>query len=341
MISPARISSCLFVISLTITLNASAQHTSPLTLVKTVTLPGYTGDFDHSAADLARNRILLSAEDHGTLEVFDLKTGNHLRTVKGFDIPHSILIRPGSSTILVTDGGASMSKLINADTYEKASSFPLVPGADSIGFDRAAGVVYVVTGGEDVKMETSELAAVDPSTGKKLGALGFKDNHVEAMAVEQNGNRIFLNLTQTNQIAVIDRKAMKLLTTWKITPSKENAMAALDEQQHRLFVVCRKPGMVVVLDSDTGKVVSTLPAPGHSDDAIYDQPAHRLYVPGGDGFLGVYDTSDPNHLKAVSRIATALGAKTGLLIPSEKKLMLVASPGESKAVAKVMFYEIH
>lgn len=326
--------------SLLSVLGISAQEGGSIHLVKTVSLPGYTGDFDHSAVDRARNRILLAAEDHSTLEVFDLKTGEHLRSVKGFDTPHSILIRLNSKTIFVTDGGPSMSKLIGAESLDKKASVNLVPGADSIGYDPSANVVYVVTGGMDVKMPTSTLVAVDPDSGKKLGELVFNDNHVEAMAVEKSGDRLFINLTQTNSVAVVNRKTMKVLATWHMTAAKQNAMAQLDEAKHRLYVVCRKPGMVVALDSDTGKVVSTAPAPGHSDDAIMDSATHRLYVPGGDGYLGIYDTSDPNHIIVKDKIHTAAGAKTGLLLSEEGKLMLVASPGESKAMAKVLFYSI-
>ena len=96
---------------------ASAQGGAALTLVKTVTLPGYTGDFDHFAIDRQRGRILVAAEDHATLEVFDLKTGNHLRTITGFGAPHSILVRPGSSNILVTDSGKEMTAVLDAETY--------------------------------------------------------------------------------------------------------------------------------------------------------------------------------------------------------------------------------
>ena len=93
------------------------QNTAPLLLKGSVNLPGYTGDFDHFAVDQARGRLLLAAEDHGTVEVFDLNSGKHLQTIKGFETPHSILIRPGAATILVTDSGKGMSKLLDASTY--------------------------------------------------------------------------------------------------------------------------------------------------------------------------------------------------------------------------------
>ncbi|HVH89375.1 MAG TPA: hypothetical protein VM912_21850, partial [Terriglobales bacterium] len=132
-----------------------ANERSPLRLVNSVDLPQYSGDFDHFAADLNGNRLFLAAEDHGTLEVFDLKNTKWLQTVKGFDVPHSILYFPGSQKLLVTDGGDSMSKVLSADDLRVLQKVELVPGADSVAYDSAANLVYVVTGGKDVKMKES------------------------------------------------------------------------------------------------------------------------------------------------------------------------------------------
>jgi DNA-binding beta-propeller fold protein YncE len=316
------------------------QTAEPLVLQHTVELPGYTGDFDHFAVDRVRNRVLLAAEDHGTVEVFDLKTGKHLRTITGFDTPHSILIRPGASTILVTDSGKSMSKTLDAETYEKKGVVNLVPGADSIGYDPTENIVYVVTGGKDVDMKTAELAAVDPDTGEKKRATTFQDDHVEAMAVEKDGNRLFINLTQTNKLAVVDRNAMKVLALWPVPVAQQNAMVAFDGAHHRLYVGCRKPGMIVTMNSDTGEVTGSIPAPLRSDELIFDASTHRLYMPGGEGYIGIYDTSDPDHLKLISKISTAPGAKTGILLPDMKEIVLAASPGDTKAMAKILSFSL-
>lgn len=320
---------------------AAAQTNAPLKLIKTVTLPGYTGDFDHFAIDRQRGRFLLAAEDHATLEVFDLKSGNHLKTIKGFGAPHTILVRPGASTILVTDSGKQMTSILDAETYEKKGTVQLTPGADSAGYDAAANIWYIVTGGKDVDMKTASIEAINPDTGKKLGMVTFNDNHVEAMAVEKNGDRIFINLAETNKLAVVNRKTMKILATWPVPPAKANAMVQLDEAAHRLYVVCREPGMVVVMNSDTGGVIATAPAPLRSDETMLDVATHRLYVPGGQGYVGVYDTSDPNAIKEIAKVTSAPGAKTGILLPDMKKMLLAASPGETKNVAKVLTYELH
>src|SRR5215470_12195280 len=97
-------------------------------------LPGYSGDFDHFAVDLSGGRLFLAAEDHGTLEVFDLRTGKRLATVGGFETPHSIFPIPQTHRLLITDGSESI-KLLDDKTLKPAGTLKLHPGADSIGFD--------------------------------------------------------------------------------------------------------------------------------------------------------------------------------------------------------------
>jgi DNA-binding beta-propeller fold protein YncE len=310
-------------------------------LIETVELPGYSGDFDHFAADYERHRLLLAAEDHGTLEVFDLKTSAHLRTIAGFGNPHSILVRKGISTVIITDSEKENATIRDAATYAKKQAVNLTPGSDTAKYDAASNILYIVTGGKDVDMKTCNLEAINPDTGAKLGSVTLQDNDVEAMAFVDGDPRIFINLAQTNKIAVVDRKSMNVIATWPVPPAQQNAMVAFDLAQHRLYVVTRTPGMVVVMNSDTGAVVGTQPAPLRADEVQYDESAHRLYVPGGEGYISIYDTSDPNHLKIVEKVTTAPGAKTALLIPAMHRLFLAASPGDTKAMAKVLTYEVH
>jgi DNA-binding beta-propeller fold protein YncE len=318
---------------------AAAQGSSSVELIRSVDLPGYTGDFDHFAVDFDRNRLLLAAEDHGTLEVFDLNTAAHLKTVSGFGNPHSILVRRGVNTVFITDSEKLGPTIRDADSYAKKQSVQLTPGSDTSKYDAATNTLYIVTGGKDVDMKTANLEAVNPDTGAKLGSITFPDNHVEAMSFVDGDPRLFINLTQTNKLAVVDRKTMKVIKVWPVPSAKQNAMVAFDPAQHRLYVVCRDPGMVVAMDSDTGAVVGTLEAPLRSDEVQYDAGAHRLYVPGGEGYMGIYDTSDPDHLKLAEKVKTEPGAKTGVLIPSIHRLFLAVSPGDTKAMAKVLAYE--
>lgn len=302
-------------------------------------LPGYTGDFDHLMADPASNRLFLAAEDHGTVEVFDLKTGKHLRTVKGFENPHSFLMIPSRHQILVTDGSATV-KLLNDRTLAHVGEIKLHPGADSIGYDEASGHLYIVTGGKDVKLQESWLEEIVPHTGKQIGSLQFDANHVEALAVEQQGPNIYINITDKNELDVVDKRRLAVTARWPIREAEQNAMAQLDPRTRRLFVVTRKPGKMLVLDAGSGATLASFEAPGHADAEIFDAGNRRVYVPGGDGWIGVYQENDADHFAELARVTSAEGAKTAVLVPELHRLYVAVSPGERHSGGGVLWFDV-
>jgi hypothetical protein len=154
------------------------------------------------------------------LEVFDLQTSAHLRSVAGFGNPHSILVREGSPTVLITDSEKQGDTLRDAATYDKKAPVILTPGSDTSKYDAASNILYIVTGGKDVDMKTANLEAVNPDTGARIGLVTFQDNHVEVMTFADGDPRLFINLTQTNKLAVVDRKTLKVLNVWPVPPAQ-------------------------------------------------------------------------------------------------------------------------
>jgi hypothetical protein len=318
---------------------AGAGSDSALVMLGRTELPGYSGDFDHFAVDVPGKRLFLAAEDHGTLEVFDLDSGRHLKTVKGFETPHSIFPIPGTHRLLITDGSDSI-KLLDEQTLAPVGTIKLHPGADSIGYDSGSGHLYVVTGGKDVKLQESWLEEIDPVSGKKLGEVHFDADHVEAMAVEQGGSHLFINITDKNDLAVIDKGTRRVVARWPIHAAEQNALVQLDEATHRLFVVTRKPGKLLVLDAGTGAGLASFEAPGRVDGEIFDQANHRVYAPGGEGYIGVYSEKDADHFVELAHVPSAAGAKTAILVPELHRLYVAVSPGEGKSGGAIIWFDV-
>src|SRR5579864_826009 len=107
-----RLSLALFVGAILTTSTGAASGPQPLRPIAAIEIPGITGDFDHFAADEAGNRLFLAGEDHKTLEVFDLKSGRHLKTVNGFGAPHAIFYLPKKNQLIVTDGDAGVVRFL-------------------------------------------------------------------------------------------------------------------------------------------------------------------------------------------------------------------------------------
>ena len=311
-----------------------------LQLVGTTDLPGISGDMDHLAVDTGGQRLFVCAEDNGTVRVIDLKTHKLLRTVKGFETPHSILFLPDQKELYITDGSKEV-KVLDSDTFQVKRTIPTTPGADSIGVDLKTHRLYAVSGGKDVKMTTSAISDIDTSAAKLIKETPIAASHVEAMALEKDGPRLYVNVTDKNYLAVMDRNTGKVIAQWHISQAKQNAPLAFDERNKRLFVVCRDPGMLVILDSDTGQSIASFPTGARADEAIFDSAHHRIYVPAGEGKIYSYAEMDADHFKALDPVVSAPGAKTALLYPDGSRLFVSVSPGDGKTGAKVLMYAVN
>ncbi|WP_118184501.1 YncE family protein [Paraburkholderia phosphatilytica] len=313
----------------------------PLQLAGSTSLPEYKGDFDHFAADVAGNRLFLAGEDGSTLEVFDLTSGKHLRTIKGFDQPHSPLYLPDLKRLVVTDSGAGMTRIVDASNYRIIGSIPLVVGADPMLYDPSTRREYIVSVGKnaDPALPDTAVSAVDPRTGKKIGDITFNTDRVEAMAVEQDGNRLFINVTGRNTIAVVDKRTLKVLANWPIEGAKLNAAMAFDEAHQRLFVVTREPFKLLVLDAKDGRTIASFDAPQRTDQVIFDRANQRVYAT-GDDYTSVIQQKDPDHYDEVARVPTAKGAKTAVLVPERHTLFVAVSPGDSSVGGKLLRFNV-
>jgi len=199
--------------------------------------------------------------------------------------------------------------------------------------------LYVVNGGREAHTPYSLISVIDTNNVKKVRDIKIDSNHVEALVLEKSGPRLFMNITGKNAVGVMDRNKSALTTAWPLPPGdKLNVAMAFDEANHRLFVVTRNPGKLVVLNSDNGKVIADIPAVSMVDDAAYDAQHKRVYA-AGDQFVDVFEQKDPDHYSLLGRVPGSFRAKTSILVPELNRYYL-AVPHHGDKEAEVRVYEI-
>ena len=319
---------------------AKAQEGAPLKLAHTIPLPGLKdGDFDHFAPDVDGHRLFLTGEENDKVLVFDTSTNKLIHTIEESKAPHAILYRGDLKKLFVVEGDASAVKVYDGDSYKPVTEIKVSIDADSIAYDPATQYLYVVNGGREAHTPYSLISIIDTNSSKKLRDIKINSNHVEAIVLEKSGPRMFMNITGNNAVGVMDRNKSALTATWPLPPGdKLNVAMALDEADHRLFVVTRNPGKLIVLDSDTGKVVTKVEAVGMVDDMAYDAKQKRIYV-AGDQFVDVFTQKDADHYDRLGRIPGSFRAKTGILVPELNRYYL-AVPHHENQEAEVRVYEV-
>ena len=214
----------------------------------------------------------------------------------------------------------------------------MLEDADSIGYDAATKYLYIDNGGGDVHQTYSMLSVVDTTAGKKLADIKIDGDTLEAMALEKLSPKIYINNKAKNQVDVVDRDKRELIASWPVTKCKTNVAMGFDEADHRLFVACRS-GQISVLDTQTGKEVTTLPITKGVDDATYDAASKRIYAV-GDGSVDVYHQTDPDNYKLLGTIPTGPLGKTARLVP-ELNRYFVAVPQHETTSAEILVFEVH
>lgn len=318
-----------------------AGENAPLKLAHSTPLPQLKeGDFDHFAVDLDGNRLFSTAEENSKVLVFDLKTNKLIHTIDGdLKAPHSMLYRRDLKKLFVVDGDLGEVKIYETESYKPAGSVKVREGADSSTYDPSTKYLYVAETGKDAHLPDSYIAIVDTNEAKQVGEIKINADDIEAMALEKSGPRLFIDIRGKNEVQVYDRNSHALLATWPTAPEgKKPTTVALDEPDHRLFVGTRDPGKLLVLDSDSGKIITSLPAPAMIDDMAYQPDKKRIYASGSQ-FIDVIEQRDPDHYEQVGHIPTAFRAKTAILVPQLNRYYL-AVPHHEKQSAELRVYDV-
>ena len=319
---------------------ARGQEKGPLSFVQSIPLPAlHDGDFDHFAVDLASHRLFLTAEKNAAVEIFDLQTNKLIHTLTDIDEPHSMIYRTDLKKLFVIDGGAAEVKIYQGETYKRLGAIKLEDDADSMTYDPATKYLYVVNGGKGAKMAYCLISIIDTTTDKKLGDIKIDSDSVEALALEKSGPRIFVNITGKDAVGVVDREKRTVMATWPIgQEAKHNVAMAFDEAAHRLFISTSNPEKLIILNSDSGAIVASLPCGHMVDDMAYDPNTKRIYLTGSD-FIDVFQQKDPDHYELVGQVPSSFRAKTAILVPQLKRYYLAVPRHDDKS-AEVRIFQV-
>ncbi len=176
------------------------------------------------------------------------------------------------------------------------------------------------------------LAVIDAARRQRIADIPLPA-HPEGFELGPEGGRIFVNLPEARQIAVIDGAARRRVAHWTVPNARANFPMAVDAAARRVVAVFRAPPRLVAFDAVSGDVRADLPTCGDADDVFVDVKRGRLYVSCGEGAIEVFERR-PEGYAALARIATALGARTALFAPERDRLYLAvpARGGEDAAI---------
>ncbi len=287
-----------------------------LALAATIELPGVEGRIDHLTIDLARRRLFVAAFGNNSLEVVDLDTKKRWKSLGGLAEPQGVLC--GELAVF------------HAGTLEPVAKVKVGADADNVRCDPRTKLVYVGYG-------DGGLAIVDAKTWKVVGDVALA-GHPESFQFDAKTGRAFVNVPSKREIAVVDLETRKVVETWPVKEAESNFPMEIQGADRRLFVACRKPARLLVLDPSNGRTFDALALSGDADDVFLDEASGRLFVSCGEGSIDVFERGVKGAYAPAGKVETAAGARTCLYWPAEEKLFL-AVPHRGDHGAEIRVYD--
>jgi hypothetical protein len=328
-------------LSFAFTARVAAQNKSipepprPLVLTEAVSLPGVQGRFDHFGFD-RQNQLFVAALGNNTVEVIDISARTRAHTITGIPNPQGVVYAPETKKLFVA---SSKGKLYVYDgvSFALIKEIDFHGDVDNLRYDAANRRVYVGYGDD----ETGAIGTIDATTNERLEEEYKLGSHPESFQLETAGPNIYANLPELKQIAVINRST-RAISRWPLT-LEHNFPMALDEADHRLFVATHEPARLAVFDTNSGHLVATLPCVQDADDLYYDSARKRIYAPGGEGYISVYQQKDADHFELLAKVPSTLGARTAGYFGKGRKgfdRFFLAVPARADHGAELWIYTV-
>ena len=274
---------------------------------------GGEGGWDYVTLDPKTHRLYVPRSTHTM--VIDAESGKTIADIPGQKHNHGVALAPEAGRGFISDGSGSI-VIFDLKTNTVLGTVPAQPDADCIIFDKASGLVLAVSGDNGVLMSLNpsadpKTASIDPPI-----ELGGKP---EFLASDGEG-RVYVNLVDKNEVAVVDIKARKVVARWRVAPGGAPVGLAIDPRKHRLFIGCRNPQKLVVMSTYDGKVLADLPIGAGVDATRFD--GYQAFASCRDGKLEVVSENAPSKFEISQTVATPPGARTMEVDPDRHKLYL-------------------
>ena len=298
-------------------------------VVKTLPIGG-EGGWDYLTVDPQTHRLYVPRSTHTM--VIDSASGKVIGDIPGQRIAHGVAIVPEAGRGFISDGGGDGAVVIfDLKTNAILGTIAAQPDADGIIFDPASGRVLVVSG--DNKVLMSLKPDIDPKNGKIDTPIDL-GGEPEFLASDGAG-KVYVNLMNKNEVAVVDIKARKVIARWPVAPGGAPVGMSIDTKKGRLFIGCRKPQKLIVMSTEDGKVLADLPIGANVDATKID--GGQALASCGDGTLTVAAETSPGKFATVQTVKTRLGARTMGVDPTTHRIYLptaeleAAKPGARPA----------
>jgi DNA-binding beta-propeller fold protein YncE len=256
--------------------------------------------FDYVTVDSAARRVYLS---HGTeIKVIDADSGALIANITGLKQDHGVAVASEFGRGFISDGAQGKVIIFDLKTLKVTGEAKADNDADCVIYDPSSKHVFVMNG------DPHSSTVIDAKSGNAVGTLDLGGG--PEFAVADGKGTVYINLEDKSELVAVDTATLKIKSRWPLAPAGAPTALAMDVAHHRLFSAGRNPQMMVVLDSESGKVIQSFPISAGVDAAAYDPETGMVFVSTREGMVHVFHEDSPDKFSEAETIKTEYGAKT-------------------------------
>jgi len=320
------------VLALCASIGVVSAADSTMELKQTIELKGKAGTMDHLALDAKRDRLFVANKVNNTLDIVDLKAGKLLTQIRNQGGIQGIAYAADLDRVIVGLGTGGFCNFFDGEKYKQLETLKFTDDSDNVRYDPRTQLVYVAHAEKSLGVVDAKNFQIKKDIKLPGAAEGFQ--------IEKKRPRLYVNIPSPSEVVVIDTDKNEVMTRYKVEKAGGQHPMALDEENHRLFLGCRKKPMIVIMDSEDGKEIAGIDIPGEIDDLFLDTKNKRLYGSCGDGAIVVLKQTAPDKYEVVEKIETPKGAKTSYFDAETGRFFLAVPRQAGMNNPEVRIYQI-
>jgi DNA-binding beta-propeller fold protein YncE len=298
----------------------------PYTFLKEIAIGGTSASWDYASVDAAAKRLYVT---NGTrVVVIDTEKDAVVGEIGPTQGVHGFAIAPELGRGFASSGRENKAAIVDLKTLQILSKVDTGANPDAIFYEPVKQEVYTFNGGD------ASSTVFDAKTGKVVATIKLSGKP-EFAQEDQKAGRIYNNIEDKNEVAVIDINTHAVVASWPIAPGEEASGLALDLAHHRLFIGAGGTNLMVMMDSTNGKVLGKVPIGPGVDANNYDPVTNYAFASsGGDGTVTIAQATSATDFKVVQTLKTQAGCRTMTLDPKTHKIYLAAAQYDTAAPAQ-------
>jgi len=276
---------------------------------------GDTGYYDYLRVDPAARRLYVSNGKH--FDVLDADSGQKIGQVGPATRAHGVALASAAGHGFASSGIDDVITMFDLKTFATLRQIKSTgSNPDAIEFDPASNRIYAGNHGG------GGITVIDPASGEIVGTIPV-EGKLEGIDFDGRGQG-YVNVEDKSAVAVFDTKTLKPKALWSAAPGEGGTGLAVDSVHHRLFSACAN-NKVVVLDSDTGKLITTVVSGEDPDGLVFDPKTSRIFTSNPDGTITIIQQDTPDKYTPRQTVKTEVGCKT-IALDAKTGRVVTAAP---------------